>query len=262
MSEEKQQAAMAGQQSEPEPVLAFQEQAVDGMPDANMSLVDHLQELRQRIIKAVIAIGIGFTISYFYAEQLINFVTAPAGKLYYMSPAEGFFSYLKISFVVGVLGALPVILYQIWAFLVPALTTNERTALVILVPSSVILFFTGLFFSYFLVLPAALKFFIGFTTDNLQPLLSLGQYLSFIISFLLPFGIIFELPLFLVVLAKVGLISSAFLISKRKMVIVLSFVVGAVISPTPDVFSQTMIAIPLLVLYEASILVLKHLMNK
>lgn len=262
MSEEKQLAAEAGSYPEAEPALPFQEQTADKTADGNMSLVDHLQELRQRIIKIVIAVGIGFTISYFYAEQLINFITAPAGKLYYMSPAEGFFSYLKISFVVGVLGALPIILYQIWAFLVPALTTNERTALVILVPSSVILFFTGLFFSYFLVLPAALKFFIGFTTENLQPLLSLGQYLSFIISFLLPFGVIFELPLFLVVLAKVGLISSAFLISKRKMVIVLSFVVGAVISPTPDVFSQTMIAIPLLVLYEASILVLKHLMDK
>ncbi|MCX7779511.1 MAG: twin-arginine translocase subunit TatC [Negativicutes bacterium] len=227
-----------------------------------MSLVDHLQELRARIIKAAIAVGIGFIISYFYAEQLIQFITAPAGKLYYMSPAEGFFSYLKIAFVTGILGALPVILYQIWAFLVPALTANERTALVILVPSSVILFFAGLLFSYFLVLPAALKFFIGFASDNLQPLLSLGQYLSFIISFLLPFGIIFELPLFLVVLAKVGLISSAFLAGKRKMVVVLSFVVGAVISPTPDVFSQTMIAIPLLLLYEASILVLKHFMGK
>jgi sec-independent protein translocase protein TatC len=260
MAEEKQQIALAGSQQEP--AVELQAETAEKVPGSDMSLIDHLQELRQRIIKAVLAIGIGFTISYFYAEHLINFITAPAGKLYYMSPAEGFFSYLKISFVFGVLGALPILLYQVWAFLVPALTTNERTALVILVPTSVILFFTGLSFSYFLVLPAALKFFIGFTTENLQPLLSLGQYLSFIISFLLPFGIIFELPLFLVVLAKVGLISSAFLVSKRKMMIVASFVIGAVISPTPDVFSQTMIAIPLLLLYEASILVLKHLMDK
>lgn len=260
MAEEKQQIALAGSQQEP--AVESQAETSEKVPGSDMSLIDHLQELRQRIIKAVLAIGIGFTVSYFYAEHLINFITAPAGKLYYMSPAEGFFSYLKISFVFGVLGALPIILYQVWAFLVPALTTNERTALVILVPTSVILFFTGLSFSYFLVLPAALKFFIGFTTENLQPLLSLGQYLSFIISFLLPFGIIFELPLFLVVLAKVGLISSAFLVSKRKMMIVASFVIGAVISPTPDVFSQTMIAIPLLLLYEASILVLKHLMDK
>lgn len=260
MPEEKQLKAI----DEPQqgPGVGNQAEAVDKAPGHDMSLIDHLQELRQRIIKAVIAIGIGFTISYFYAEQLINFVTAPAGKLYYMSPAEGFFSYLKISFVFGALGALPIILYQIWAFLVPALTTNEHIALVILVPSSVILFFTGLLFSYFLVLPAALKFFIGFTTENLQPLLSLGQYLSFILSFLLPFGLIFELPLFIVVLAKVGLISSVFLIRKRKMMIVISFVIGAIVSPTPDVFSQTMIAIPLLLLYEASILVLKHFMGK
>ena len=227
-----------------------------------MSLLEHLQELRQRIIKSLLAIAMGVAVSYFYAGQLIDFITAPAGKLYYMSPAEGFFSYLKVSFVFGVLGALPVILYQVWAFLVPALTTNERTALVILVPSSVILFFGGLLFSYFFVLPAALQFFTGFTSENLQPLLSLGQYISFIISFLLPFGIIFELPLFLVVLAKVGLISSSLLIEKRKIMIVMAFVVGAVISPTPDVFSQTMIAIPFLLLYEASILALKHFMNK
>lgn len=258
MSDEKQQGAA----DDRETAAAVQLDQPEVNPGGDMPLVDHLQELRSRIIKAVIAIGIGFTISYFYAEQLINFITAPAGKLYYMSPAEGFFSYLKVSFVIGTLGALPIILYQIWAFLVPALTVNERSALFILVPSSVILFFAGLSFSYFFVLPAALKFFIGFTTENLQPMLSLGQYLSFIISFLLPFGVIFELPLFLVVLAKVGIISSAFLKSKRKMVVVLSFVVGAVISPTPDVFSQTMIAIPLLILYEASIFVLKHFMSK
>lgn len=260
MPEEKQQDAAAQPDiAEQETVAGSQE---DVLSKGDMSLVDHLQELRGRMIKAVIAIFIGFIVSYFYAEQLINFITAPAGKLYYMSPAEGFFSYMKISFVTGTLGALPVILYQAWAFLVPALTVHERTALLLLVPASVILFYAGLAFSYFLVLPAALHFFIGFTTDNLQPLLSLGQYLSFIISFLLPFGVIFELPLFLVVLAKVGLISSTFLRSKRKIVVVLSFVLGAVISPTPDVFSQTMIAIPLLLLYEASILVLKHVMNK
>lgn len=231
-------------------------------PIDEMSMIDHLQELRQRIIKAVIAIGAGFTLCYFFSEQLINLITAPAGKLYYMSPAEGFFSYMKVSFVAGLLLALPVVLYQIWAFIVPALTTNERTALALLVPSSVALFFGGISFSYFFVLPAALKFFIGFGTENLQPLLSLGQYITFIISFLLPFGVIFELPLFIVILGKVGLISSNFLRARRKAVIVLSFVAGAVISPTPDVFSQVMIAVPLLVLYEASILVLKHVMGK
>lgn len=231
-------------------------------PFGKMSLIEHLQELRMRIIKSMVIVAIGFGISYFFADQLINFITAPAGKLYYMSPAEGFFSYMKVSLVSGLLLALPFLLYQIWAFIIPSLTKYERTTLVLLVPSSFALFIGGLAFSYFFVLPASLKFFMGFETENLQPLLSLGQYISFIISLLLPFGIIFELPLFLIVLGKAGLISSAFLRSKRKAVLVLSFVVGAVISPSPDVFSQTMIAVPLVVLYESSILILRYVMKK
>ena len=230
--------------------------------DNEMSLVSHLQEMRRRILISLIAIAVGSTASYFYSAELVHYITAPAGKLYYMSPAEAFFTYLKISVFAGFLLALPVVLYQVWAFVVPALTKKERWASLILVPSSVLLFFVGLAFAYVLVLPAGIKFFMGFATPELQPLLSIGQYLSFVISFLLPFGFIFELPLFILVFAKVGLIGSAFLTAKRKHVLVLSFVVGAVISPTPDVFSQTMVAIPMIVLYEFSILFVKYILKK
>ena len=229
---------------------------------ASMSLVDHLQELRKRLIIMIIAVAVGSTACYFYSAELVHFITAPAGKLYYMNPAEAFFSYLKVSFFAGFLLALPVVLYQVWAFIVPALTRKERTATTILVPTSVLLFFVGLIFSYYLVLPAGIKFFMGFATDDLQPMFSLGQYLSFVISFLVPFGFIFELPLFILVLAKIGIISSKMLVAKRKIVLVMTFVIGAVISPTPDVFSQTMIAVPMLVLYEISILIVKYLLRK
>lgn len=229
---------------------------------ANMSLVDHLQELRKRLIIMIIAVAIGSTACYFYSAELVHFITAPAGKLYYMNPAEAFFSYLKVSFFAGFLLALPIVLYQVWAFIVPALTHKERTATTILVPTSVLLFFVGLSFSYYLVLPAGIKFFMGFATDDLQPMFSLGQYLSFVISFLVPFGFIFELPLFILVLAKIGILSSKMLVAKRKIVLVMTFVIGAVISPTPDVFSQTMIAVPMLVLYEISILIVKYLLRK
>jgi sec-independent protein translocase protein TatC len=131
----------------------------------------------------------------------------------------------------------------------------------VLVPSSVILFFLGFAFSYFLVLPTGLKFFLGFSTEDLQPLISLGEYLSFVISFLIPFGVIFELPLIVLVLAKLGVISSSFLIAKRRSILVLAFVLGAIIAPTPDVFSQTMIAIPVLILYELSIIVVKYILK-
>lgn len=228
----------------------------------DMSLVDHLQELRKRIIICLVAVGITSTGCYFYAAQLVHVITAPAGKLYFMNPAEAFFAYLKISLFAGLLLALPVVLYQVWAFVIPALTTRERTAAVILVPASVFLFFLGITFSYYLVLPAGITFFMSFATDTLQPMISLGQYLSFVISFLLPFGCVFELPLFIVVLAKLGMIGSAFLRRKRKVVLVLSFVVGAVISPTPDVFSQTMVAVPIILLYELSLFIVKYVLRK
>ncbi|WP_425060545.1 Sec-independent protein translocase protein TatC [Sporomusa carbonis] len=229
---------------------------------STMSLIDHLEELRRRLIVMITAIAVSSLICYFYAAEITALITAPAGKLYYMNPAEAFFTYLKVSFFAGFLLALPVVMYQLWAFIVPAMTNNERTAGIFLVPSSIIFFFTGLIFSYYLVLPAGIKFFMGFATENLQPMFSIGQYLSFVISFLLPFGFIFELPLFILVMARVGIISSAFLAAKRKIVLVMSFVIGAVISPTPDVFSQTMVAIPMILLYEISILIVKYILRK
>ncbi|MBP2653398.1 MAG: tatC [Firmicutes bacterium] len=229
---------------------------------AEMSLIDHLQELRRRLIISIAAIAVASGAAYFYAQELVHIITAPVGKMYYMNPAEAFFSYLKVSVFAGFLVASPVVLYELWAFVVPALTKRERKASFILVPASVTLFFIGLIFAYFLVLPAGIRFFMGFATEDLQPMLSLGQYLSFVISFLLPFGFVFELPLVILVLAKLGLINSAYLAGKRKHILVLSFVVGAIISPTPDIFSQTMIAVPLLILYEVSILLVKYGLGK
>lgn len=239
-----------------------EESVADEIPADNMSLVDHLQEFRKRLIIAIIAVVIGSGAAYFYAAELVHFITAPAGKLYYMSPGEAFFTYLKVSFFVGFLAALPIVLYQVWAFVLPALSIKERLATLILVPSSVLLFFTGLAFSYILVLPAGIKFFMGFATEDLQPMLSLGEYLSFVISFLLPFGFIFELPLVIVVLAKLGLINSMMLQGKNKHVLVLSFVVGALIAPTPDVLSQTMVAVPIIIMYQISILIVKYILRK
>jgi sec-independent protein translocase protein TatC len=229
---------------------------------ATMSLVDHLQELRNRLIKAALAVAVGASASYLYAAEMVSLLTAPAGKLYYMNPAEAFFAYIKVSVVAGFLLALPVVLYQAWAFTVPALANKERRASLFLVPSSVVLFFAGIGSSYFFVLPAGIKFFMGYASDVLQPMFSLGQYLSFVISFVLPFGFIFELPLFILVLAQFGIISSRFLIRKRKIVLLLAFVIGGVVSPTPDVVSQTMMALPLLVLYEISLRIVKYIMKK
>ena len=238
-------------------------EAEDDEAEGNMSILRHLEELRTRIIRSLIAIAIGSGISYFFIEDIMRYLTLPAGgRLYYLQPAEAFFTYIKIALFAGFLLALPVIFYQGWKFILPALTVRERTVIGILVPSSVLLFFGGLAFSFFLVLPAALQFFVGFSTENLQPMFTLHQYFDFVLAFILPFGAVFELPLLVIVFAKLGFIGSEFLQSKQRIVIFLSFVVGAVISPTPDMFTQSMIAIPLVLLYELSYLVVRFVLRR
>ncbi len=234
----------------------------DNAKASYMSLFDHLQELRRRLIICIAAVLVTSTGCYMFAEELVRMITAPAGKLYYMNPAEAFFAYLKVALLAGILLALPLIFYHIWAFVMPALAKTRRTTSFLLVISSLILFLAGLVFSYFLVLPAGIKFFMGFATEDLQSMISIGQYMSLVISFLLPFGFIFELPLFIIVAAQFEIIGSEFLVSKRKMVIVLSFVIGAIVAPSPDVFSQAMVAIPLLVFYEISVVVVKYILHK
>jgi sec-independent protein translocase protein TatC len=227
----------------------------------NMTLVSHLTELRERLIKSLIALAVGSLISYFFIDDIVALITAPAGKLYYMKPAEAFFIYIKIALASGAVIASPVIFYQAWAFFLPALTAREKAILSILVPISVLLFLGGIAFCYFLVLPIGMKFFMGFASDSLQPLLSMESYLDFVLMFLLPFGLIFELPLALVLLAKIGLITSKSLAKSRRYVIFGSFVAAAVLTP-PDVFSQVMLALPLMALYEVSFFIVKFILKK
>ncbi len=230
--------------------------------EGSMSIIAHLTELRKRLIRSLIAIGLGSCVAYYFIEDIMHILTAPAGKLYYMQPAEAFFTYIKVSIFVGFLFALPVVLYQIWRFVLPALIGMERYLISVIVPVSLILFLCGLAFSFFFVMPAGIKFLMGFSTDELQPMFSLKQYFDFVISFLLPFGFIFELPLAIILLAKVGIISSKFLGKQQRLVIFLTFVIGAIISPTPDVFSQSMIAIPMILLYEISYVIVRFIMKK
>ena len=240
---------------------ADDEEESDGA-EGNMSILRHLEELRTRIIRSLVAIAVGSGVSYFFIEDIMHYLTLPTGRLYYLQPAEAFFTYIKIAFFAGFLLALPVVFYQVWKFILPALTVRERTVIGVLVPSSVLLFFAGLAFSFFLVLPAALQFFMGFGSESLQPMFTLHQYFDFVLAFILPFGAVFELPLVVIVFAKLGFIGSKFLQSKQRIVIFLSFVVGAVISPTPDIFTQSMIAVPLILLYELSYLVVRFVLRR
>ena len=240
--------------------------AQDSVPaedDGTMSLTAHLEELRARIIKSLLAIVFGSGVAYFFLDAITNWLIQPVGKLYYMKPGEAFFTYLKIDIAAGFLIALPIIFYHAWKFFLPALTKGERTILGVLVPASVILFFAGLAFSFFLILPVALKFFMGFgeESENLQVMFSFGNYFEFVILFVLPFGFVFELPLVIIVLGKLGILTSEKLGHYRRYVFFFSFVVGALVT-SPDVITQIAVAIPVVALYEVGYLVVKYILRR
>ena len=233
-------------------------------PDAQTEqpLRDNLQEFRKRLIICLVVVAIAALACYNYVDDIIALLSGPAGKLYFMNPSEVFFTYMEIALYAGILFTLPVLLYEVWAFVAPALWPEERRAVLVILPTAVILFYVGLVFAYYLVIPAAVTFFMGFATQTLQPMFSLESYLSFILALTLPFGFIFELPLIVVFLAKIGLVTGDFLKGKRKILIVIAFIFAAVVSPTTDIFTQTMIAVPLIVLYEISLFIVCKVMHK
>ena len=237
---------------------AAEEAALD---DGSMTLTAHLTELRSRIIKCLIAVALGSCVGYYYVEEIMHYLTLPVGKLYYLQPSEAFFTYLKVAAFVGFLLALPVVFFHVWRFFLPALTRTERMILGVIVPTSVVLFFIGLAFSFFLVLPAAVRFFMGFGNTELEALFSVDKYFSFVLTFILPFGFVFELPLVITILGKMGLVGSDFLGRHFRLVIFLSFVLGALITPTPDVFTQSMIALPMFLLYGVGYLIVKYIIR-
>ena len=234
------------------------ENADENSDDGSMSLTNHLEELRSRIIKCLISVGICSCFTFSFVEEIMHYISKPAGKLYFMQPSEAFFTYLKVAVVAGF---LIVIFYHIWRFFLPALTKSERGILGLIVPISVLLFFGGLAFSFFLVLPAGIRFFMGFGGEDLEALFSVNKYFDFVIAFVLPFGFVFELPLIITILGKLGILTSQFLQRYRKIVFFLSFVIGAIITPTPDVFTQSMIAIPMILLYEIGYLIVKYILR-
>jgi sec-independent protein translocase protein TatC len=229
--------------------------------DDEMSIIDHLTELRRRLIRCVVAVLLGSCITYAFDEEIMQFLLAPAGKLYFMHPGEAFFSYAKVVLFSGFLLATPVVFYEIWRFFVPAFTRRERMVLGIMVPSSIMLFYAGLAFSFFLIVPIGIKFFMGMGSEDLSPLFSIEKYLDFIITFLLPFGLAFELPLIIIIMAAIGLVTSQQLKKYFRYVFFVSFIIGALLTP-PDIVSQITLALPLTVLYGLSYLVVRFVLRK
>ncbi len=224
-----------------------------------MSLIDHLVELRNALKWSFIAVGVCFLGTYYFKEDLYSFLLVPLqaampeqGRLIYTAPAEAFFTYLKVALLAALVGSSPMVFYQMWRFISPGLFKHERKALWTFVVFSSVLFIAGAIFCYTVVFPFAFTFFMSFATDEIVPMLSLKEYLSFSALLLLAFGVTFEMPIALVILGRVGLVNADILRKQRKFAILIMFVGAAIITP-PDVISQIMMACPLLVLYEISI---------
>ena len=215
----------------------------------------HLEELRDRLIKSLIAVGVCFFIAFWFQKELFEILKRPVAETEFITTSiqEGFFTYLKVSLLAGLLLAAPVILYQFWIFVAPGLYTKERRLLLPVVILSSFFFVGGALFGYFIVFPIGFEFLLSVTPSTIIPRLSMKEYLSFSAKLLLAFGFVFELPLVLTVLAKLGIVSVGTLRKNRKYAILLFFVGSAILTP-PDVVTQVMMAIPLMGLYELSIL--------
>jgi sec-independent protein translocase protein TatC len=231
---------------------------VNQVNDKSMSILQHLEALRRVLIISLIAI-IPCTIAGWYVKQdilaiLMKPVKNLGYKLVYLGATEALVTEFKIALYAGLVFALPVIAYQLWKFVLPALYDHERKYLLLIVPASVILFVAGVLFGYYLVFNLGIQFLLSFGGEGLSPMLSLARYVSFALWFLIPFGIVFEMPLIIILMARTGVIDAKSLAGKRKWVFLIAFIVSAVVTPTTDIFTQSVMALAIYFLYEISIL--------
>lgn len=224
------------------------------MEDKQLTLVEHLSELRKRVIIIFIAIILGAGISYKYIDTIIEYMVKPAKKLefIYLSPPELFLAYIKIAIIAGIIISSPIILMQIWLFIKPGLKRNERKYLLFSLYMGIIFFLIGCTFAYLTIIPITIEFFTQVSVEQIAPLFSFDSYLSFVSSLLFSFGLVFELPLLIVLLTQLNLITAETLKKYRKIVILVIFILAAILTP-PDVVSQVLLALPMLFLYELSI---------
>lgn len=233
-----------------------------------MPFLDHLEELRWRLIKSIVAVVICAIVVYFFSDKVLAVLIKPYNdaatqlnkpnvqSLIFLTPTGGFMVRIKLSVFAGIVIALPIIFYQLWQFIVPGLFEKEKRYVPTVVFFSTGCFLVGALFCYFIVLRYGLRFLLGFETSDLVATISINEYLQFVTMLLLVFGLIFELPVLSFFLTKIGLLTPAFLRHYRRHGIVIMVILAAVITP-PDIFTQLLLAGPLILLYEISIFVSK-----
>ena len=227
-------------------------------PD-ELSFWGHLDELRSRLLKSFIAVIVAACFFYPFVDRFLAFLIRPVGKVVFTSPADAFVVRLMLLICGGVVLALPVIVYQLWQFVAAGLKENEKKYVRFFAPASFVLFVAGCIFGYWVIIPVGMKFLLSFATESIVPMITLPNYISFIVTLVLAFGLCFQLPLVLMFLARIGIVTPAFLVQKRKHAIVLILIASAILTPSPDAISQILMAGPLLVLYELGVFASKFI---
>jgi sec-independent protein translocase protein TatC len=227
-----------------------------GVSTVEMTLIEHLLELRTRMLWALGALALATVVAFVFYQVWMDIALWPirGHLLQAITPTEKVFAYFKVTLVVGLIVAMPVIAYQLWAYIAPGLTRQERRYVIAVVPGATLSFIVGMAFAYFALMPAALAFLLGFGDPTIEVRPTIASYISFTTRLLVAIGLVFQLPIVLFFLAKVHLINPKMLGSIRRYVIVVAFIVSAVVTPTPDPFNQLLVAIPILVLYEVGAL--------
>lgn len=220
------------------------------MQSTNLTFLGHLDELRSRLLKSTLAVLVASVVMYSVSDKIISFLSRFAGKTVFISPTEAFSAYLKVALWGGLFVASPFVVYQVWRFIGVGLKSNEKRYVYIFAPTSFVLFIVGVVFGFTIIIRYGMEFLLSFRSDVLEPMISINKYISFVSSTSMAFGLVFQLPLILFFLAKLGLITPLFLSEKRRYAIVLIFLVAGTLTPGPDIFSQLSMAIPLMILYE------------
>lgn len=225
----------------------------------NLTLLDHLTELRSRLVKSLLAIVAFSFLAYAYSEQVFDVIRKPiapylsGGGLIFTAPTDKFMAHIKVAMFAGLILSCPVWIYQAYKFIAPGLYKNEKKYVVSFIFTGSMLFLVGILFSYFGMMPIAFEFLLGFGGSTDKPMITINEYLSLFMTLALVFGLAFELPLVLVILGMLGIVSKEFLQTKRRYAVVILAVVSAILTP-PDIVSMCLMLIPLCFLYEVSII--------
>ncbi|MDI6808520.1 MAG: twin-arginine translocase subunit TatC [Candidatus Eisenbacteria bacterium] len=221
--------------------------------EVEMPFLEHLEELRKAILLSIAAVAVFTIFGWVFSRELMNFLVRPIGKAVFLSPAEAFATRFKLSIIIGILVSLPYVSYKAWGFIVPGLLENERALLFPLVVLSTVLFLLGVLFGYLALVPIIVKVLIGFGGPSVTPMISVSNYLGFVMRLCLAAAILFQLPIVASTLTWFGILSPRFLMEKWRYAIVIIFILGAVLTPGGDVISQIAMVIPILILYGISI---------